>query len=285
VAVVLLNLPLPLSIRFKEASRDNVAPFQNGMSLAMERGREWVRFLVGARQAVRQREELLVRIAELRARNLGLQDAGRENTRLRKQLGFAARSERELIPCRVVLRGDTSGWWQTLRLNKGRGHGIRGNRAAVATDGLVGKTLEVSGSTCEVLLITDPNSRVSCQLPRLGVFGVLRGEGVSASGRPKLEVLVSAEPCKMDYIPKDADVKKGDLVLTSGLGGVFPEGIPVGEVEAVEIDESGLYRRARVTPAADLSALRYVFVIGDGQALPPPPGGTTVTNAQPGAGS
>jgi len=281
--VVLLNLPLPVSMRFKEASRDNIAPFQNGMSLVLERGREWFSFLVGARQAVRQKEELLVEIAELRGRVRGLRDAGHENTRLRRQLGFAARAEQKLIPCRVVLRGDMSGWWQTVRLNRGKKHGVTANSAVTAMDGLIGKAMEVSDSTCEVLLITDPNSRVSCQLPRLGVFGVLRGAGVSVAGRPKLEVLMSAEPCKMDYIPKDADLKKGDLLITSGLGGVFPEGIPVGEVQDVEVDESGLYRRAQVVPAADLSVLRYVFVIGEGEGPASP--GTTATNEQAEVGS
>lgn len=282
-AVVLLNLPLPVSMRFKEASRDNIAPFQNGMSLVIERGREWVRFLVGARQAVRQKETLLVEIAELRARIRGLRDAGHENTRLRRQLGFAARAERNLIPCRVVLRGDMSGWWQTVRVNKGRSHGIMENRAVIAMDGLIGKAIEVSDTTCEVLLITDPNSRVSCQLPRLGVFGVLRGAGVSVAGRPRLEVLMSAEPCRMDYIPKDADLKKGDRVITSGLGGVFPEGIPVGEVGDVKLDESGLYLRAQVVPAADLSVLRYVFVIGEGEGPAVPD--AAATNVQEEAGS
>jgi rod shape-determining protein MreC len=77
----------------------------------------------------------------------------------------------------------------------------------------------------------------------------------------KLEMLYAARPCVMEFIPREHEVSEGDEVVTSGLGGVYPEGLSVGSVAKTEMDSSGLCRRADVTPASDISSLRYVFVV------------------------
>jgi len=260
-AVVLLNLPLPASMRIKESSRDNIAPFQNGMSLAMARLREWFSFVIDLRDSVNEKREMALELAALREQLRAMKDVRLENKELREQLGFVDRSESKLVPCRLVLRGDTSGWWQTLRLNRGSDDGIAKDMAVITTDGLIGRTLDVSARSCDVLLITDPNFRVSCRLVRTRAFGVVTGAGVTLGGKGKVEMLCSVKPYRMDYMPKDDRIEAGDEVVTSGLGGVFPEGIPVGRVQKSFEDPSGLYKRADVLPAADLEALKFVFVV------------------------
>ena len=74
-------------------------------------------------------------------------------------------------------------------------------------------------------------------------------------------MLYAPSPCRMDYISREDEIWGHDEVVTSGLGGVFPEGLLVGYVKKVDIDPSGLYQRADVIPAAELGKLRYVFVV------------------------
>jgi rod shape-determining protein MreC len=180
---------------------------------------------------------------------------------LRKQLGFMKLSKRKMILCEVIARDEISGWWQVVTLNKGLINGIEEGKAAVTVDGVIGKTIQVSRQTCDVLLITDPNCRVACKFSRTGTFGIVRGGGVPVRQTSSLEMLYLPSSCRMDYISREDDIWIKDEVVTSGLGGVFPEGLLVGHVEKVDIDPSGLYQRADVTPAADIGKLRYVFIV------------------------
>lgn len=174
-----------------------------------------------------------------------------ENERMRRALSFKKRSDWTLLSCEVIAR-DITGWWQTARVGKGREDGVRTNMAVISVAGLVGKILEVSERTADVLLLSDPMCRVSARIERSGAMGMLVGRGMPDKDR----VL-----CRMDFISKRAWVRIGDEVVTSGYGGVFPPGLLVGYVEQVELDESGLYRHALVVPAENLSELREVFLV------------------------
>jgi rod shape-determining protein MreC len=175
--------------------------------------------------------------------------------------------------CEVASRGGMGGWWQTLQLNKGLEHGVGAGMAVMTMEGLIGRTGEAKGETdatggilvsqrtADVLLLTDPNCRVSCRLPRTGGLGIVRGRGASLGGDADLEMLCNAEPCHMDFIPKGVKIQVGDEVVTSGLGGVYPEGLLVGTVQEVSTDKSGLYQRAEVAAAASLTTVKYAFVV------------------------
>jgi rod shape-determining protein MreC len=259
--VVLLNLPLPVSMRVRAHARDNVAPFQNVMSLLVHKTRAVIEHLSAAGRAaanVESKQQEIERLSYQLERLKVLKD---ENRLLRHQLGFRDSSERNLIAAEVVGRGDTSGWWQSLRLNRGLDEGVRTNAAVVAAGGLVGRTTVVSDSTCEVLLVTDPQLRLSARLPRTGALGIVRGSGVSLLGREEIEMLCVPEPPDLTYVPKHADIAVGDRVITSGLGGLFPEGIPVGYVVTKYEHKSGLYLCATLRPVVELATLKYAFVV------------------------
>jgi len=259
--VVLMNLPVPATLRLKAGARDSFVPVQNVMGFIVSRISDGVVFLAVAKQAVDGRNEMMTELAALRHEARRRHALELENRELRARLKFAARHKHKLVLCRVVSQGGVSGWWQTVRLNRGRADKIRPNLAVIAADGLIGRTMDVSGATTDVLLLTDPNCRIACRFPRSGAFGIARGMGLTVAGTAKLEMVVGAKPCRVDYIEKDLGVGVGDAVVTSGLGGVYPEGLPVGRVVGTEVDSSGLYVRAEVAPAATLSALRYAFVV------------------------
>lgn len=176
-----------------------------------------------------------------------------ENIELRRQLDFVRRTPRKLIPCEVIAR-DISGWWHTIRLNRGSGDGLVSPMAVMTMDGLVGRTVDVSLRTADVLLISDPSCKVSARIVRTGSFGLVSGTGETGAGR----VL-----CTMEFMNKNVPILEGDEVVTSGLGGVFPTGLLIGYVEKVYRDKTGLFQRADVVPKADLGVLNYVFAVAD----------------------
>jgi len=150
-----------------------------------------------------------------------------------------------------------------VRVNRGSEEGIKSGAAVLTVDGLVGRTTAVSRHTSDVLLIADPTCKVACRVKRTGALGVLSGTGVSAGGKSKLDMLCGLKPGRLDYIAKERRVLKGDEIVTSGLGGVFPEDLPVGRVVSSGLHVSGLYQAAEVMPSAMIEALRYVFIITD----------------------
>jgi rod shape-determining protein MreC len=218
-------------------------------------------YLKEAARASGEREKMLTEMAGLREEVRRLTTLERDNAELRSLLGFKDAHRYKLVICELVSRGDTSGWWQTLTVNKGSEDGIAPDMAVITAKGLVGRTTEVSRHATTVLLITDPTCRVSCKFSRTGAFGITRGGGVSVGGDAKMARFYSTRPCRMDYISKEQKIFENDEAVTSGLGGVYPEGLPVGTVVKTDVDPSGLYQRADIVPAADLDALRYVFVV------------------------
>ncbi len=260
--LVLLNLPLPLARQAKAAVREGLAPLHEALAGLALRVREAAGTVRGLGGLARQNRELQAETFRLRNELRALQAQGLENVELRELLGFRARTAYPLVACEVIAR-DASGWWQAVRLNRGLRDGVGIDRAVVTPDGLAGRTFDATANTCDVLLLSDPNCRVSAHLPRSGSFGVVAGQGVGHDGAVRF---------RMDFINRNHEVRPGDEVVTSGLGGVFPADLSIGYVEAVETDESGLYRRAIILPKADIGRLRHAFVLTDGASGEKPQG-------------
>ncbi|MFW6152531.1 MAG: rod shape-determining protein MreC [Verrucomicrobiota bacterium] len=259
--VVILNLPVSASRRVSSTAKDGIAPFQNVMSLVISNVRNYIRSFARANRALEEVRDKNLEIARLKTKIESLERLVREEEKLSSLLTFLRESEHDLVLCEVVARNGTAGWWQTLHLNRGAKAGIRSGLAVVTADGIVGKTVNVSERTADVLLITDPKCKVSCEFAESGGFGIMRGGGVDLSGKEKLDLLYNPAPGRMDYIDRDRVVKLHDEVITSGLGGIFPRGIMVGYVSGADVHRSELYRIAEVVPSADLAKLRYVFVV------------------------
>jgi len=204
---------------------------------------------------------LSAEVADLRVRQLFLEELQLEIARLRHalDLGYAPP---DFVCAEVVSRGGASGWWKTIRINKGTKHGVHRNRAVLNTRGLVGRVVSTSAETSDVLLLTDLNSKLSCVIEGVGpgTRGILSGSGVSGS-EDSLALLHMVEPMSLAYLEKDLKIEKGARILTSGLGGLFPAGLPVGEVVDARTDATGLFQRARVAPYVDFASLDRVFVL------------------------
>ena len=259
--VVLLNLPLPVSMRLKSGTRDNLAPFQTVVSILVGKVGAVASTMAQMIKSADADRALTEKVAALSLKVAELESIERDYEKLRKHVEFSKLQKHELLLCEIVSRGDASGWWQIIRVNRGSDHGVGRNMAVVSVEGLIGKTVEVSHDTCDVLLITDPNSKVAGRLAEAGATGIVVGKGVAIHGEGKAELLCSLRPCLMNYVSTDVKIASGAAVVTSGLGGVYPEGLLLGHVKEVQMDKSKLFQRAEVAPAADMGSLKYVFVV------------------------
>ena len=257
VVLAMMNLPESASLRVKGAVRDGISPLQAVLRGGVRELREIVRYVRGIGDLALENRALSEEIVYLRGEMRMARELERDNQMLRDLLGFVQRFPSRLVSCEVIGR-DGTGWWQTVRLDKGALSGVAADRAVITPDGLVGRTVSVSQRTADVLLASDPSCKVSVRLARSGVFGVATGLGAKAGEQPA---------CRMDYVSQTADVQEGDEVVTSGLGGVFPKGLLVGRVSRVEMHEAGLYQTAWIDSAANLGGLEYAFVAATEQDL------------------
>ncbi len=254
VLLLVVFVPLPsLTLKGKGAVRSAMAPAERGTSSIWKRLSEASAAIRGIGGAAEKNLELSRELVRVQAELNRLRDAEADNARLRHAFKFYQEQPDTMIPCDVVSR-NISGWWNTVRIGKGRRAGVAPDLAVISPDGLVGKTAEPAPFTTEVLLISDPACQVSAKIKRQDgddVFGLVRGSGSNLKGEPR---------ARIDFVNKDEVVRVSDEVVTSGLG-AFPKGVHIGYVSKVFQDESGLFQYAEIIPRATVGLLDYVFVV------------------------
>jgi len=193
-----------------------------------------------------QLEELRTQNQSLRVRVAELEEARLENERLRALVELPKAQELKSVAAHVIGRPPNS-WEGVISIDRGSTDGIRVGMPVIGPQGLLGQTIAVAPGTSRVRLITDQRSGVAALVQRTRAEGVVRG---SIDGRLAL-----------DFVSMDARVKKGDVVITSGIGGRYPKGLPVGEVSEVRREANALYQEIRVQPASNPAGLEEVLVI------------------------
>ena len=198
--------------------------------------------------ALRQRNaELEAQVAHLQARVIELEEQEADRRVLAALLDYArSRPEDRYLAANVVGR-DSSPFLSYLFLDLGSDAGIARDMPVVTDKGLVGRIVEVNCCASKVLLITDPASAVNARLQKS------RDEGIAVG--------LLAGGLELQYLSQRAEVKPGDLVITSGLGGTFPEGIAIGTVSAVQRQDYEVLQKANLTPGADFGRLEIVLII------------------------
>ncbi|MGB6780311.1 MAG: rod shape-determining protein MreC [Planococcus citreus] len=194
---------------------------------------------------------LKARLEEFAGVQAEVTDLRSENEELKELVG-KEEDLREYNPIQaVVIARNPDQWEEKIILNRGTNHGVKENMAVMTAGGLIGKVTIVTPTTSTVELVTtqNPNYRVSAMvLGEDDVFGLIEGYDTE-----RRELLLK----RIDF---SVDLKEGDQVVSSGLGGIFPKGIVIGEITEVTIDEFGLTKLAYVKPAADFSMLNHVVI-------------------------
>ncbi|AKM19917.1 rod shape-determining protein MreC [Anoxybacillus geothermalis] len=204
------------------------------------------------RHTYEENQLLKARLEEYAALQAEVESLRQENERLRALLD-KKESLRDFIPIQATVIGrNPDRWRETVIVNKGAQHGVKKDMAVITPAGLVGKVQHASQftSTVQLLSALDQNNRISAYVQgNENVFGLIEGYD------SKRRELILGE------IPIDAKVKEKQKVLTSGLGGVFPKGLPIGEVTEVKPDQYGLTQVIYVKPFANLYDVDDVMIV------------------------
>jgi len=195
----------------------------------------------------RENRELHGRVAVLELENSRMRTLAAEDRALREQLGLPGYQGLTLRPAEVLaLAGESAA---SATLSAGAQQGVHPGDAVVTSDGLVGRIGEVYPSLSRVVLLTDQNAGVACEVESTGVLGVLR---FAPTPFPRL---------LLTLVPFADTVSVGQRILTSGLSRRYPRGIPVGRVVRLGTAEGGLTQEIEVASAARLTRLRHVFIV------------------------
>jgi rod shape-determining protein MreC len=173
-------------------------------------------------------------------------EAARENVRLEAMLAFREQFGGELVASRVVARAAARPG-RELKIDKGARDGLRRDLAVITADGLVGKITAVDPRSAWVRPLLARNCRVSARIARTRTDAILEW--------------TESEGLRLSFLPYRAEVVVGDEIVTSGLGGVFPRGIPIGRVSHTDVARSDGSPRVAVRPAVDFSSIEEVFVV------------------------
>jgi len=207
-----------------------------------------------------QNEALLKKVDQITGDNLKLKEqvlAGMRFTELDQgQFRNPTIDKYEKVGASVINRNPTS-WYRTLTLNRGSKDGIAVNDPVIGALGLIGKVVSVSPTTSEVLLIQDGEGQVSALVRSSagnGTFGIVQGtykRGSRLTPEGNLQMLFR----------RDDNVNAGDLVLTAGIGGVYPKDIPIGKVVEIQLDPTGLLKTAFIEPLVNFDVLEEAYIV------------------------
>jgi len=249
-AFVLLNLPTNTVARFRLAISSQFLPLFGLANASRDVAGSTAELALSKRELIRQNELLRQENAQLKLVGLQANELARENARLAQLIGWQSKAPWQMKLARVVLR-DPANWWRTVQIDLGSRDGIKPNMPVLTTEGLVGRVSAVGTFRSQVVLIGDPNCRVSVL-----VENDARDNGVLGDSSPLERDLV-----QLSYLSRTAVITPGQRVVTSDLGGTFPRGIPIGTVVDARQVDYGLSTEARVKLFAPLGSLEEVWVL------------------------
>lgn len=205
-------------------------------------------------QLLADNRQLRQRQTELDGRLLKLESLEAENARIRALLSSAAS-----LPDRVliseVMDASQDPYRHQIVLNRGEQDGVYKGQALIDANGILGQVIQVNSNTCFALLLTDPDNSIPVEINRTGLQTIARGDGQRLS---------------LPFLPGNADVKVGDLLISSGLGGRFPPGYPVGRVFELRHPAGENFMEALAYPTAKLNQGRQALLVWSEHSSTPP---------------
>ncbi len=210
---------------------------------------EYFEYLVNLRSAQSENDKLKQKIQELEVEVQETKELTVENKRLKNLLDLKQASEYTVLPAQVIGR-DPSAWFNTAVVNRGSLDGVKLNMPVVVNGGLVGRVTAVSPLTAQIDMITRERSGMGAIVGELGTsnaIGVVKG-----SGKNRVE---------MSYVPGYMPVKVGDIVYTTGQGGVYPPGLRLGEIEEVRTGSATVPHQIFIKPSAKIYSMQEVVIL------------------------
>ncbi len=230
--------------------RETLAPLQSGVTSITNKLLNLKNYIITNKELQNENKILKEKIHELTIENTFLEEFRQENVRLKLLIDTKNQYEEhwDLVSACVVAR-DYNNWMHSIIVNKGSKTGIKRDMVVVNYQGLVGRVVNVTSNTSEVLLITDSESAVGALIQTTRVHGILESS------------LEGEEQLQMVHIPHDAPIPQSAVVITSGLGSIFPKGLRLGYVKNVIPASDGLVKKIMVKPFVDFNSLEEVLII------------------------
>ncbi|NLC71941.1 MAG: rod shape-determining protein MreC [Desulfuromonadaceae bacterium] len=230
---------------FEKTVLEVTAPLQKGADYFFHTAGRWWDSYLWLVSTAEQNRLLLEENRRLRARLQELDEVALANERLQRLLEFRDTMQLSALVAQVFAEDSTS-WFRTVVINKGSADGVEEGMPVMVAEGVVGRILRVAPSESRVLLVTDPSSALGALVQKNRARGIIRGQGGYLT---------------MEFTLRQKDIQVGDLIVTSGGGGVFPSGLPVGHVVRVGRPSYGLFQSVTVLPTADFFRLEEVMVL------------------------
>lgn len=238
---------------FENLLVDTFAPIQRGVkSIHSEVTGFFTNYLINV-NASKENDSLRNKINDLEGKLFELDEIEKENIRLKQLMEFGSEISHKKILAQVVA-WDASSDFRVIRINKGFKDGVRLQAPVVTADGLVGYIYRLTDHFADILTLLDSSNRVDGIIQRVRTHGIVEG--------------YSFERCLMKYVSRTEPIILNDVVITSGLGNIYPKGIRVGTVSRIERESYGITQHVEVTPVVDFGTLEEVAVlVGQGDEI------------------
>ena len=250
LALLILSLPPRVTARLKLAAGSLFLPLFGLANTTQQLPADLADSVLPRRELFRQIDNLRRTNEMLQAQAIQSAALARENGQLRSLFGWQQQAPWKLKLANVIMR-DPANWRRTVQIDLGSRDGLRENLPVLTAEGLVGRVSSVGFTRSQVVLMGDPDCHVSAL-----VENPAHDTGIISASGPLDTALVD-----LTYLSGNANLKPGQNVFTSGLGGIFPKGIPIGQVVYSWPVEFGLYTEARVKLLVNLGALEQVWVL------------------------
>lgn len=231
-----------------------IGPFQKMVTGTLRFTRQLWSHYFNLASTAQENDRLRQLLREDGARAHRFSEIDAANNRMRSLLGFQQAMDRKVIAAEVIGK-DPSPWFKTVIIDKGRRDGLTKGLPVVMPEGVVGQITEVAAGYAKVLLIIDQNNAVDALVQRTRARGIVTGE--------------TTGQCRFKYVLRKHDVQVGDILISSGLDGVFPKGLEVGAVTGVMRRNSGIFQEVSVVPFVNFEQLEEVLIVLDPSAGAP----------------
>ena len=221
-------------------------PFQIAIHWSLDTAVDFYENYVALWKTRGENSELIDENRKLVNTIINLRELEQENIRLRNLLQYKENYKIQTVLARMIAK-DVSSEFRAIRINRGKSSGIEPNMAVLNAEGVIGRVLRTTDSTSDVVTILDPLSAVDAYIMRSRARGIIEG--------------LTDSLCQLKFALRVDDIQPGDLLLSSGLGGNFPKGIPVGTITKVTRKSFGITQKVEVKPSVDFSKLEEVLVV------------------------
>lgn len=223
------------------------SPLQSAMTWALSGSTGVVSGYVSLRGAHQEAAECRAQLAQTRAELNGLTEARGENLRLKEALRYVESAPSPAVMAKVIGL-NASPQFRSFRIDRGEDDGVRVGMPVASADGVVGHVVRSVAGSADVMLMTDPKSRIGALVQRTRVRGTVFGAG-------------DGQRMQIDYVRREDDIAEGDVVVTAGTDGIFPRGLVIGTVQSVTRPTAAVFIFGAIEPQVNLMQVEEVLVL------------------------